>query len=139
MSCKLPADCLYEIFKYLNKDSLRSFLLVNRLCCELSVPILWTNIHNYNTLISCLPNESKEVLCKNEIIISTLNSKPPLFNYITFVKNLSMNEICENVTKILIASKIFDNDKHIVVIQEILKMVMNRISLKRLDFNFNYF
>src|SRR5438128_11227093 len=34
MSCQLPADCLNEIFKYLEQDkvSLHSCLLINRLC-----------------------------------------------------------------------------------------------------------
>src|SRR6266498_1163692 len=93
--CQLPADCLNEIFKQLEKDkvTLHSCLLVNRLWCEVSVPILWTSIQNYNTLIAFLPNESKEILYKNEIIISTSTSKPPLFNYVKFIKNLSIDEI----------------------------------------------
>ncbi len=69
MPCRLPADCLNDIFEYLEKEDLRSYLLVDRLWCEISVPILWTDIQNFNTLIACLPNESKEILCKNEIII----------------------------------------------------------------------
>src|SRR6266498_1235696 len=75
----------------LDKVSLHSCLLVNRFWCEVSVPILWTSIQNYNTLIACLPNESKEILYENEIIISTPTSKP-LFNYVTFIKSLSMFE-----------------------------------------------
>jgi len=78
MPCQIPADCLNEIFEYLkDKMDLRSCLLVNRLWCEVSVRILWTTIQNYNTLIACLPNESKQVLHKNEIMISTSTSKPP--------------------------------------------------------------
>ncbi len=88
MSCQLPADCLNENFEYLgdekDKITLRSCSLVNRLLCEISVRILWTSIPNYNTLIACLPNESKEILYKNEIIITTPTSKPPLFDYVTF-------------------------------------------------------
>src|SRR3954451_22304977 len=69
---EFPADCLNEIFEYLEKDkvTLRSYLLVNRLWCEASVRILWRNIRNYSTLIACLPNESKEILYKNGIITS---------------------------------------------------------------------
>ena len=84
MSHQLPYECLSEIFEHLENDALRSCLLVNRFWCEVSVPILWTSIQNHNTLISCLPNESKEILNKNDIILSTPNSKPPLFNYISF-------------------------------------------------------
>src|SRR3954468_3140865 len=86
----LPADCLNEIFEYLEEDkfTLRSCLLVNRLWCEVSVRILWRRIRNYNTLIACLPNESKEILSINGIITSTSDSKPPMFNYASFCKIL---------------------------------------------------
>src|SRR5438045_8868799 len=97
---KLPADCLNEIFEYLDEDkiSLRSCLLVNRLWCGVSVRILWRSIRNYNTLIACLPNESK----RKEIIISlSLTSKPPMFNYATFCKVLSIKEVNDGITKLL--------------------------------------
>ena len=83
---QLPADCLNEIFEYLEEDkaTLRSCLLVNRLWCEVSVRILWRSIRNYNTLITCLPNESKEILSKNGIVTSTLAA--PTFNYPSFDK-----------------------------------------------------
>src|SRR5687767_7605607 len=98
MPCKLPADCLNEIFESLeDKKTLYSCLLVNRLWCEVSVRILWGSVWNYNTLITCLPNESKEILLNNEIIISSPTSKPPLFNYITFIKRLSIDEIDEKI------------------------------------------
>src|SRR2546421_225185 len=98
----LPADCLNEVFENLEDDkvTLHSCLLVNRLWCEVSVRILWRNIWNYScrsdnildTLIFCLPNESKELLRKNEIFIST-PSKPLLFNYAAFCKVLSINGV----------------------------------------------
>ena len=99
-------DCLSEILQYLDDDipTLHSFLLVNRLWCKISVRILWRNIWSINfhrslgvgtsilsTLISCLPNESKELLYENKIFISTLTSKPPLFNYAAFCKVLLMD------------------------------------------------
>src|SRR6266487_3348054 len=46
-------------------------------------------------LISCLPNESKELLHENEIFISTPTSKQPLFYYAAFCKALSINAICQ--------------------------------------------
>ena len=90
---KLPADCLNGIFEYLEEDeaTLRSCLLVNRLWCEVSVRILWKCIRNYSTLIACLPNESKEILYNNGIIIPTSTS-PPMFNYAAFCKVLSINK-----------------------------------------------
>src|SRR5437764_879261 len=108
MPFPLPADCLNEVFEYLDDDKLTlySCLLVNRFWCKTSVRILWRNIWNIkysvnydrrsailSTLIACLPNESKELLHKNKIVISTPTSKPPLFNYTSFCKVLSVNEI----------------------------------------------
>src|SRR6059058_120759 len=93
MPCPLPADCLNEIFEnlYDEKITLHSCLLVNRLWCKISVRILWRNIWDFSqqrplkvtssilsTLISCLPIESKELLYKKGIFISTPTSKPPL-------------------------------------------------------------
>src|ERR1044071_10476406 len=74
MPRQLPADCLNEIFEYLENDkaTLFSCLLVNRLWCEISVRILWRIVWNCSTLIACLPSESKEILCKNGFTISTL-------------------------------------------------------------------
>ncbi|CAG8620042.1 5892_t:CDS:1 [Funneliformis mosseae] len=135
MTCQLPIDCLHEIFEYLEgKVTLHSCLLVNRLWCEVSVQILWRSIRNYHTLIACLPNESREILIKNEIMILTTTSNPPLFNYISFVKELRINEIGKNIYKILRNSHPNTyNDKYTVVIQEIFKTLMNQISLKKMN------
>src|SRR3990170_5722792 len=99
----MSADCLNKIFEYLGeeKETLRSCLLVNRLWCEVSVRILWINIRNYNTLIVCLPNESKEILYENGIIISTSTSNPPMFNYSSFCKILSVYQIKIEIGKLL--------------------------------------
>src|ERR1043165_5164617 len=86
MGSRLPADCLREIFEFLQDDtkSLHSFLLVNRLWCETTVPILWRDTKNwlsnskfndkstqilFTTLSSCLPENSKKLLSDNGIII----------------------------------------------------------------------
>ena len=122
MPRQLPADCLKEIFEYLDEVTLRSCLLTNRLWCQVSVRILWKNIQNCNTLVTCLPNESKEILHQNEIIISTPTSKPPLFNYVAYIKNLSTYEICRKIGKIEILQN-HDKDKRILVIQEAFKML----------------
>src|SRR6266536_4193158 len=105
---QLLADCLNEIFEYLKHDkvSLYSCLLVNRLWCEVSVRILWRSIWNYNnrtynTLISCLPNDSKEILSNNGIIISTPTLKPPTFDYAGFCKVLSISQVDYQVRKLL--------------------------------------
>ncbi len=103
MSCQLPADCLNDIFECLeDQATLRSCLLVNRLWCEVSAQILWTNIQTYYTLITCFPIESKEILRENEIIISIPNSKPPLFNYVAFIKSLQIVEIVKRIKDFLV-------------------------------------
>src|SRR6059058_5009720 len=103
MPRQLPADCLNEIFEYLEQDrvTLCSCLLVNRLWCEVSVRILWRNIRNYNTLITCLPNESKEILYKDGIMTSTSTSRPPMFNYATFCKVLSIHQVDCRIRQLL--------------------------------------
>src|SRR5215216_6431937 len=101
---KLPADCLNEIFEYLEEDkvTLRSCLLVNRLWCEVSVRILWRSIRNYNTLIACLPNESKKNLYQNRIITSvSAASTPPTFKYASFCKVLSINQVNKEIFRFL--------------------------------------
>jgi hypothetical protein len=144
----LLAEVLNEIFEYLEDDkpTLYSCILVNRFWCEISVRIYWRNIWNYstsnfNTLIACLPKESKEILYKNGLIyIITPTLKDPTFNYASFCKVLSINQVNYMVRKLLKNQQQFSSlqslnkDVHIVE-QEIFKMFMNQItSLKRLIF-----
>ncbi|RGB38824.1 hypothetical protein C1646_755229 [Rhizophagus diaphanus] len=145
MACQLPVDCLNEIFEYLemDKSTLHSCLLVNRLWCEISVRILWRNALNFNlylkrpsniylsiirALIACLPYESKNLLHNNGNFISTLTSKPLLFNYASFCKALSISEIC------IMIDHFFKNSKSLVA-NEIIEMLANQISsLKKLSY-----
>ncbi|GBC03630.1 hypothetical protein RclHR1_05220007 [Rhizophagus clarus] len=143
---RIPVDCLNEIFEYLEYDkfSLRSCILVNRLWCELSMRILWRDVWNYSTsnfitLIACLPNESKEILYENGIIISASTSKTPTFNYASFCKVLSFGRVYFKIGRLLkdqqnILRLGLDNKTNIVS-QEIFKMFMKEIpSLRSLSF-----
>ena len=133
------SDCLNEIFEYLEEDivSLHSCLLVNRLWCEVSVRILWRNVYNYNkrtynTLISCLPNESKEIISENGIIISTKTLKPPTFNYVAFCKVLSISQVYYQVEKFLknqqsISSQNLNKNNINIIAQEIFKLFVIQI------------
>src|SRR5947199_4685214 len=127
---QLPADCLNEIFEYLEEDkfTLRSCLLVNRLWCEVSVRILWRKIRNYNTLIACLSNESKEILYKNTS--ASVSSTPPIFNYASFCKVLSINQVNDEIRSWFFKNQRQTNSQlHLdMVIREILKLLMNQIS-----------
>ncbi|RIA80430.1 hypothetical protein C1645_860274 [Glomus cerebriforme] len=157
MPCQLPADCLNEIFEYLDdKKTLHSLLLVNRLYCKISVRILWRNIWNIrytiarkhqprvmstilSTLVACLPDESKELLFKLGIFISTPTLKPPLFNYPALCKVLSINEICQIIHSVLEkipnTSLLDKKDRNCLIVNEIIKMFITQISsLKELIF-----
>ena len=151
---QLPADCLNEIFEYLEEDeiALRSCLLVSRLWCEVSVRILWRNIRNYSTLIACLPNESKEILYKGGISnTSTSTSKSPMFNYATFCKVLSIHQVDCRIRQLLrnqpsILSQSLNGDLHMatqevlnsnthIITQEVLKLLISQTSLRKLTFD----
>ncbi|GBC10275.1 hypothetical protein RclHR1_00950012 [Rhizophagus clarus] len=140
---QLPGDCLNNIFEYLedDKNTLYSCMFVNRLWCEASVEIFWRNgcdysISNVNTLVACLPNESKENLYNNGITFLTSTTKIPIFNYASFCKVLSISYIHQKI------EELFENQQMTqrqflastnLVVQEICKMFMNQIiSLKRL-------
>ena len=154
MSCQLPIDCINEIFKYLEKDriTLHSCLLVNRLWCKIFVRILWGNLLYFrcefradfryevslqilNTLLACLPKESKDLLQENGIFIST--SKPPLFNYASFCKALTIKIIGKMIGYFLIDTRrptLPTNFEFTLLLQEIMKMFMRQIpALKELD------
>jgi hypothetical protein len=169
MACQLTYDCLNDIFEHLEEDkpTLHSCLLVNRLVCEISVRILWRNIWDpendfptrpfrvtssiFSTLVACLPNESKELLYKNEIFIPTPTPKPPLFNYAAFCKVLSIDEIDTMVNLVLEGELSINinslNDKKCLITNEIIKMFANQVSslkiliyIYRLNhFSFTYF
>src|SRR6266498_1342763 len=162
MTCQLPADCLNEIFEYLEKDkiSLHSCLLVNRLWCEEAVRILWKDVWNFycntysqnqthmslailGTLVACLPDESKNLLYTNGIFIPTPTSNPPSLNYISLIKVLSTNDVDRMIEVVLTNQQIstsqsLDDDKSLVS-QELLKAFMNQISsLKSLHCDFAF-
>ncbi|CAB4377644.1 uncharacterized protein OCT59_003918 [Rhizophagus irregularis] len=152
MPRQLPADCLNEIFEYLEEDkkTLQSCLLVNHLYCEIAVRILWRNVWNFQykarasssiigTLISCLPKESKELLYKNGILIIDQTQRSPFFNYPSFCKVLSIHKIDHMIQHNLETQQLINlgslNYIKYLFSQEILKMFMKQISsLKSLDY-----
>jgi hypothetical protein len=148
MPRQLNYDCLNKVFEYLEEDkfTLHSCLLVNRLWREASVGILWRDIWSFkysnrvdvisqilSTLIACLPNGSKDLLSKNGIFIATPTCKPPLFNYASYCKVLSIRKIYQMIEYVL-ENRQIANSNNYLLLQEILKMfMMNQIiSLKSL-------
>ncbi|CAB4389915.1 unnamed protein product [Rhizophagus irregularis] len=135
----------------MDKFTLHSCLLVNRLWCEISVRILWRNILNFkfgkkrsfkietsilSTLIACLPNESKNILHDNNIFISTPTSKPLLFNYVSFCKSLSIYGFNRIIIGALESRKSLAKHRNSLVANEIIKMFATQISsLKHLTYH----
>ena len=140
-----------------DKTILHSCLLVNHLWFEVVVRILWKNAWNFqydmyysyriqhvsspsailNTLIACLPNDSKDLLYENRISIPTPTLKPPLFNYISFIKVLLIDTINQNIKDFLQVNTLQDlNNKKLLVLKELLKIFVSQISsLKTLKYS----
>jgi hypothetical protein len=103
---KLNVDCFILIFDELwtDNNSLYSCLLVNKEWYHLVIPILWgkflyfkyeKSIEKFsNTILSCLPTSSKQLLFDNNIKFPlTTFSKPPTFNYVSLCKFLTFETI----------------------------------------------
>jgi hypothetical protein len=106
MASTLISECLIPIFKYLEDDPVSLFpcILVNRYWCRTAIPILWSNPFSLtkfdsrygsrrmfsliNTFISTLPQESKNILIKQEIKIPEITDLT--FNYQTFLRVIDM-------------------------------------------------
>ncbi|RIB30660.1 hypothetical protein C2G38_2151921 [Gigaspora rosea] len=142
----LPTDCLYQIFQHFKDDlkTLHSCLLSNRTCCELIIPILWSNPWKLiqkkkstpeyrnslksliSTLLSCLPSESKQLLHDNRI---QWTSHTIYLNYITYCRSLDFQGIWDMLDVVSAPHPLFpfSNAKiHIknLVGQEICKMII---------------
>ncbi|GES75657.1 hypothetical protein GLOIN_2v1669543 [Rhizophagus clarus] len=138
MTCQLPSDCLNEIFEYLEEDrNIWKFKTFENNIVASSI---------LSTLISCSPNESKELIYKNKVFILTPTSKLPLFNYVAFCKVLSINFINETVCNVLKDELL---SRKCLVTEEIIKMFANQIyplnnlfyhdDYSYLNFSFPYF
>ncbi|PKC65590.1 hypothetical protein RhiirA1_460871 [Rhizophagus irregularis] len=99
MFSDLP-ELTYEIIKYFRNDfsTLHSCILVNRLWCRLTIPLLWENpfsipTRNYNFIDIYLNNLNDDFKSKlNEYKINNslpLNNNNTLFNYPKFLKYLN--------------------------------------------------
>jgi hypothetical protein len=159
MFCQLITDCLNNTLEYLedDKNTLYSCLLVNRQWCKIAVRILWRDVWSFqdkqdaslsiiNTLITFLPEESKNLLQKEKFLTIIPNQKPPLFNYPSFIKAITIygiyQMIIERFPLNLRGSACFSrtfSQMHSYILLELLKMFMCQISsLKFLDYYSGY-
>ncbi|RIA87518.1 hypothetical protein C1645_807280 [Glomus cerebriforme] len=112
----LNFDCLILIFDEIRTDkkSLYSCLFVNKKWCNIMVPILWKHSlykistlreeKIFNTILSCLPLSSKQLLFDNNIKLpSTILLKPPLFNYISFC-NFPETEVIKKIIEMVLGN-----------------------------------
>src|SRR5690348_16159552 len=91
----------------------------------------------YYILIACLPNESKEILSRSGITILTPTPKPPIFDYASFCKRLSISQVHSKLRRFLKKQLSFSPqiliEKADILTQEILKLFVEQIpSLKKL-------
>jgi hypothetical protein len=127
---KLNRDILYPIFEELEDDKMALFscLLVNRTWCEMIIPILWKDPWEqlkigrekslFTVIISHLSDELRIDLSK----ILKNSYKRPLFNYISFCKNLNLSKI-EDIIDIS-TDYIFQGD-YLLYKKEIFKLFIN--------------
>ncbi|GBB88054.1 hypothetical protein RclHR1_01460004 [Rhizophagus clarus] len=131
---KLNRDVLYSIFEKLKDDNqtLLSSLSVNRIWCEIIIPIFWKDPWKrlcgwksasllFGVIISHLSDESRKNI-DNKFL---KNYKKPLFNYISFCKNLNLIEL-ENIINIAIDSDLRDDHEFLFYKGEIYNLFINK-------------
>ncbi|GBC08391.1 hypothetical protein RclHR1_08080005 [Rhizophagus clarus] len=131
----LIEDCLrIVIFKLQDDpDSLYSCILVNRLWCRITVPILWKNPLAFNnishdkfyvTIINMLSSSSKKLLFINKIVLpSPTTSRRPLFNYLSFLSQI-LPDLINGIIVMLIKDEIMDFQKRLLE-REIYGLLIN--------------
>src|SRR6266496_5715835 len=93
-----------EIIQYFRNDfsTLHSCILVNRLWCRLTIPLLWEdpfskkfpkNYHFIEIYLHNLSEDDKTKLNEYGIISDNLFPSSTLFNYPSFIKCLNINKI----------------------------------------------
>ncbi|CAG8737510.1 6502_t:CDS:1 [Dentiscutata erythropus] len=141
----LPIDCLYQIFQHFKDDikTLHSCLLSSRSCCELIIPILWSDpwrliqkkkstpekyklssISLLSILLSRLPFESKRLLHDNHV---HWTSQTTFLNYITYCRSLDFYGILDMLDAVSLHYQpfgILHKDIKTLVGQEICKMII---------------
>ncbi|CAG8698553.1 2759_t:CDS:2 [Dentiscutata erythropus] len=110
----IPADCIEEIVEFLENNirTLHSCLLVNRLWCQIVVPVLWRQPFRYKRFnpssnllqtywscmtIDCISIEDKLILQEFNIKLPDSNQSSVIFNYPSFIKRLNYRDLYDFV------------------------------------------
>ncbi|RGB43450.1 hypothetical protein C1646_749848 [Rhizophagus diaphanus] len=131
----IDRDVLYLIIKYLQNDSvsLYSFLLVNKIWCEVAVPVLWeipgrfplnkkAESIIFNVILSHLSEDLRDNLKKQGINgLFTEAYQQPSFNYIIFWRHLDL-QLLEDMIK----SRNVNESSINIIINELLKLFINK-------------
>ncbi|CAG8495613.1 2598_t:CDS:2 [Diversispora eburnea] len=110
MATKIPTEIIIKILNNVQSEDLHSSLLVNRIWCKVTIPILWELIldHEYysinrktslciRTYISCMNTQTRTLLIQNGF---DLSSSPPqaTFDYPSFTHKIIINNLANLIT-----------------------------------------
>src|SRR6185436_3953724 len=158
---KISTEVLIMILKnvqsFCSTQDLYSSLLVNRIWCKVTIPILWEQTLNQGfiedrklkrkalcirTYISCLDTQARTLLTQNGF---DLSSSPPhaTFDYPSFTHKLAIDDLVKFISTYsqqIIGSDQdnnnsddadyddYDNDESRILFREICKLIINRCS-----------
>jgi hypothetical protein len=130
---KLNKDILFLIFEELKDDkkSLYSSILINKIWCEVAIPILWKDPWKnlikerslLETVVSFLTNESRNYMISQGLNLLIKPDKPPLFNYISFCRYLNLHKLERIIYTI---RNIKEEIKWSIIREEIFKLFINK-------------
>ncbi|CAG8591329.1 13301_t:CDS:1 [Acaulospora morrowiae] len=148
----LPPSCLREIINISKGDlkTLHSCMFVNRQWCEIAVEIFWRNLWSYRyhvgfldgahyfwkvvlrTLISCLPNESKDFLNANGVTIpwSSYN-RSPLYDYPSYCNSLDCFAVSNMIESALWEALQNDRPRRFLYIQHLMEQEICKLFISR--------
>jgi hypothetical protein len=146
---ELIPDIFALIIKELDDDhnTLFNCLLVNKLWCKLTIPILWRDCLNRNfklrsydeksislikILFTFLSKKSKNSLIKKEIDLSFIQTQEPLFNYISFCRSIVTFDVT-NIIKYCFDPPLSKDQEKIIEVEFYDMIFNNCFKLRRLN------
>ncbi|PKY57403.1 hypothetical protein RhiirA4_478456 [Rhizophagus irregularis] len=137
----LPAECFRKILNLLDNSALYNCLFLNRYYCRVVIPIIWqnpfvkqiatfTSCSLINTILSCFDEDEILSLIPSSI---NLNTQPPLFAYVEFIKKINHDCLVEHVRTSIESSN--GNGSYLdCEVQKLANAIYNRIFRKNTAF-----